>query len=278
MRIAVLLTCFNRKEKTLKCLSSLYTVIPSCEVYLVDDASTDGTSKDIRRLYPTIQLIQGSGDLFWNRGMYTAWDAAIKSGNNYDFYLWLNDDVELCPYFLEELLECYRFGKENCIVSGLIREKGKSTILYGGSDVQKKKIQEAIFPQEIVFMNGNVVLVPKHIVEIIGILDPRFHHDLGDVDYGLTAQKHGYKVFSTRKAIGKGYANNICRVRKWGTSIENRFKSLFSPLGSPPSINYYFRRKHFGIINATSYFIYLYFINLLPDFIVDSIWTGRYNK
>ena len=43
MKIAVLLTSFNRKEKTKECLQSLYKILSELDVYLVDDNSTDGT-------------------------------------------------------------------------------------------------------------------------------------------------------------------------------------------------------------------------------------------
>jgi GT2 family glycosyltransferase len=126
-------------------------------------------------------------------------------------------------------------------------------------------------------MNGNVVLVPKSVMDKIGILDPVFHHDLGDVDYGLRAIKAGIKVFSTRKAIALGYSNHFCRVRKWNTSLINRFKRLYSPLGSPPKTNFYFRKKHFGIINAYVYWIYLHMINILSDKMATIIWGDLYH-
>lgn len=58
-------------------------------------------------------------------------------------------------------------------------------------------------------MNGNVVLVPKSVVDKIGIINPIYHHDLGDVDYGLTAQENGIKVYATRIPIASGYSNNF---------------------------------------------------------------------
>lgn len=91
MKIAAILTCYNRKEKTFQCLASLFEIIPTCKVYLVDDNSTDGTSTLIHQKFPQVYLIQGNGNLFWSRGMYTAWKEAIKE--NYDYYLWLNDDI-----------------------------------------------------------------------------------------------------------------------------------------------------------------------------------------
>ena len=128
----------------------------------------------------------------------------------------------------------------------------------------------------IPFMNGNVVLIPKNVVKRIGIIDPVFHHDLGDVDYGLTAQENGIKVYATRIPIAMGYSNDFCRVRKWNTTLFGRFKKLYSPLGSHPKINFYFRRKHFGLINACTYIIFLCVLNILPDNVVEKIWGDLY--
>lgn len=274
MTIAAIITCYNRKIKTQKCLSSLFSILPQCDVYLVDDASTDGTSAMIKSLFPQVHLIQGTGKLFWSRGMYTAWKEAIKG--KYDFYLWLNNDIELYHFFFQEMTECYSLGKEHCIISGIIENFSRTEILYGGSNANKQLVHPDNIPQEITFMNGNVVLIPQSVVNKINIIDPIFHHDLGDVDYGLTAIEHGIKVLSTRKAVAAGYSNNFCRVRKWGTTLRQRLKRLHSPLGSPPSINFYFRKKHFGIVNASIYYAYLYFINILPDNIITLIYGDTY--
>lgn len=68
MRIAILLTCYNRKDKTYVCLNSLYKNISEyCQfdIYLVDDGSTDGTAMMIAKDFPEVILIKGSGSLFW---------------------------------------------------------------------------------------------------------------------------------------------------------------------------------------------------------------------
>lgn len=89
--IAVLLSVHNRCEHTHRCLSQLYKAsIPSnyiLHIYITDDGCTDGTPEMINKLYSNINLIKGNGNLFWNRGMYTAWNEAAKK--DYDFYLWL---------------------------------------------------------------------------------------------------------------------------------------------------------------------------------------------
>lgn len=274
MKIATLLTCHNRKHKTIHCLESLFRVLPACEVFLVDDASTDGTSEAVRKHFPNVHIIEGNGNLFWSRGMYTAWREAMKE--DYDYYLWLNDDVELYPFFFQELMECIQYGKNHCIVSGLIENAEKTRILYGGCDEHKQLAQCNQIPTSIMFMNGNVVLVPKCVVSEIGIIDPVYHHDLGDVDYGLRALEHGIKVYATRRSVAMGYSNNFCRVRKWHATLKQRFQKLYSPLGSHPRINFYYRKKHFGILNAASYFVFLHILNILPDVVVETVWGELY--
>lgn len=206
--------------------------------------------------------------------MYTAWREAMKG--NYDYYLWLNDDVELYPFFFQELMECIQYGKNHCIVSGLIENAEKTRILYGGCDEHKQLAQCNQIPTSITFMNGNVVLVPKCVVSEIGIIDPVYHHDLGDVDYGLRALEHGIKVYTTRRPVAMGYSNNFCRVRKWHATLKLRFQKLYSPLGSHPRINFYYRKKHFGILNAASYFVFLHILNILPDVVVEKVWGELY--
>ena len=272
MKTAALLTCYNRKTKTLACLKSLYDILPFVEVYLTDDGCTDGTAEAVNATFPKVHIIRGDGSLYWNRGMLAAWKEAVKG--DYDEYLWLNDDVVLYPDFYTELKACCPNG--DCIVSGLIEDFGKTGIIYGGYDASKQLVQATGQSQNIKWMNGNVVLVPKAVVKRIGLLDSYFVHDLGDVDYGMRAWRHGIAVVSTRRPIAAGYRNDVCRVRKWGTTLSERFKALNKPLGSPLDKNFYFRRKHFGLLHAIAYNANIVFINLLPDCLVERIWGETY--
>lgn len=279
MKIAVLLTCYNRKDKTLACLKSLSKNSSSVIVYITDDASTDGTSLAIRQYYSEeqVHIIKGTGNLFWSRGMYTAWKEALKG--DFDYYLWLNDDVVLYDIFFEELLYCSNLYENNCIVTGLIEDKEHSTILYGGTSLKTHKmVQPNSEPEKVHHMNGNVVLVPCSVVKKIGIIDPYYHHDLGDVDYGLRAIENGIPVIATRVPVAYGYPNNICRVRKWGVNLRERFHRLNMPLGSPLRINYYFRKKHYGFMKAVMFCSYLTLLNLLPDWAVVKIWGTTYQN
>lgn len=87
--IAILLTVFNRKLKTIKCLDNIHNQNSfstyEINIFLTDDGSTDGTSDLIKSKYPNVTIIKGN-NLYWNRGMLTSWKAAIKKNHTIFFY------------------------------------------------------------------------------------------------------------------------------------------------------------------------------------------------
>jgi GT2 family glycosyltransferase len=252
----------------------LFAIEPSVQVYLVDDNSTDGTSEAVIKLFPNVHILNGDGNLFWNRGMHLAWERAAK--HDYAYYVWLNDDVVLYPNSFEELLTCSELKDNKAIITGLIESGDKKMIIYGGTDQKKNLINSNDQMNPVTNMNGNVVIVPKYVHQRLGNLDPVYHHDLGDVDYGLRAKDKGIGVFTTRVAIATGETNDICRVRLNNVTIIKRFKRLYSPLGSNPRINFYFRRRHYGLINATIYLFFLHFLNIIPDSLNMLVFKKRY--
>ena len=86
IKIAVLLTVFNRKEKTINSLNELYNSFKlfnlenkyAIDVYLTDDGCTDGTSAEVQKNFPQVIILKSKGDLFWNRGMINSWKEAAK--------------------------------------------------------------------------------------------------------------------------------------------------------------------------------------------------------
>jgi GT2 family glycosyltransferase len=274
--LAVLLTCFNRKASTIQCLKKLFDLKKDIDVYLVDDNSTDGTYEEVTRQFPQVTLIKGNGNLFWNRGMHLAWTEAAKK--DYDYYLWLNDDVILYPNCFEELFDCMKIVDSKGVISGIIESADKKKTLYGGTDKNKKLIYPNGKLNLIRNLNGNVVLVPKYVFNKIGIFDPVYHHDLGDVDYGLRSQRDEIGVFTTRNPIASGEKNSICRERQNHTTLTKRFKKLYSPLGSNPNIIFYYRKKYYGVLNAVLFYVFIHFINIIPDNINQLIFGNKYTS
>ena len=96
IRIAAVMAVHNRRALTLACLDSLRAQqLPGAtlDVFVLDDASTDGTAEAVTQHHPDVRLLRGDGHLYWNGGMRRALDQAMAG--DYDYYLWMNDDTTL---------------------------------------------------------------------------------------------------------------------------------------------------------------------------------------
>ena len=58
-RIAVLMTCHNRKAKTIRCLRNLYCQNINLDIFLVNDGCTDGTEEFVAKEFPKVNIIEG---------------------------------------------------------------------------------------------------------------------------------------------------------------------------------------------------------------------------
>lgn len=273
IRIAVLLTCHNRKEKTLNCLKHLFSQSGlnntyQQDVYLVDDGSTDGTGSAVHEAFPSVLIIKGSGTLYWNRGMHTAWKTAAKK--KYDFYLWLNDDTELYKQALTELLLSTKKTLDLAIICGCVESPVvKGQLTYGGGRRVKNRYVSN-YPdgrlQECEIINGNCVLIPSQVYDLVGNLDWKFSHAIGDNDYALRAKKLGVSTYTTGSFVGSCDQNEF--LPKWclpTTSIRGRFFSLYSPLSYSHPVEYFiYERRHFGMLIALKHYFSIHLRVLAP--------------
>lgn len=267
--VAVLLTCYNRNEKTITCLDSLYTCHISenytIDVYLVDDGSSDGTSEAIKKHFPNVIIIQGSGNLFWNRGMLLAWESAARK-KQYDYYLWLNDDTILFKTSVKMMLENSIMSENRRIIIGATCSKDNETVTYSGYNFPDKKLSPNNTWQNCDFFNGNIVLIPSYVFHRVGFLDRQFRHNLGDLDYGMRASKLGFVHSLSPQCLG--ICEDHCTVPLWrnrSVSIFNRLKHLYGPLGNNPFEFFIFERRHNGLHLAILRFFSNHLRAILPQ-------------
>lgn len=265
-KIAILITCFNRRDETIACLKSLFlNELPQnyiLQVFLVDDGSIDGTSEVVKENFPQVNVMQGTGDLFWNQGMRLAWESASKS-DDYDFYFWLNDDTLLDEFALQELLNCYSEVLKNtqkyAIITGACRKsKDKNEFSYGGRNENGPVVPNGQL-QMCKYINGNVVLISREVFKKLGNLSSEYTHAMGDFDYGLRALNNGIKCYTTKKYIATCPNNE--GLPGWcdpNIPFKNRWNLLHSPKGLNIKEYNIFRKKFWGwkwIIYATKAYL-----------------------
>ena len=260
IEIAVLITCFNRKEKTLKCLDCLYAQLPiegyEVDVYLTNDGCTDGTPEVVSERYPKVHIINGDGNLYWNRGMYTAWKVAAET-RDYDFYLWLNDDTLTYSHTLETLLDSSKSRDNKSIIVGTTcATNNPSIITYGGRKINKGLLPASKNTIECDYFNGNIILIPKYVYQQIGMNDPRFRHALGDFDYGMRASKLGIKSIIAPNILGECDEHESlptwCNPQK---PFNKRWQAFRTPLGHDPEEFFIYEFRHHGLTMACFHYL-----------------------
>jgi GT2 family glycosyltransferase len=245
-RIAIIMTCHNRRDTTVASLQSLAASATEVNdldymVYLTDDGSTDGTARAVSALGLPLVIIEGTGDLFWNRGMVMAWCAALENRSDYDGFLLLNDDTRLDPGALPLILGLSRQLGCSAVVVGATRDPVTGDVTYGGikrvspwHPGRATRLPLSREPQDADTFNANCVLVPEAVAQSIGTLDPVFHHSMGDFDYGYRARKHRIRVVVAPGTVATCAAN--CLRDAWRDSTQplgRRLKLLSSPKGLP---------------------------------------------
>lgn len=263
VHIAILLTCFNRKQKTLLCLQNLdMQSLPQgvqLEIFLVDDGSTDGTSDAVSKNHPDVNLIRSEDNLYWNQGMCLAWKSAMKR-QNYDYYLLLNDDTELFMDAIAKLL-----GVENSIkcetgntgvIVGSTMDSVTKRLTYGGNNRLRGFLGKGFRFGRVTPMdkpvicdtfNANCVLISQQVVDDIGILSDRFTHGFGDYDYGLRAKEKGYLCWVAPCYVGTCSIND--EANTWldpSVPFAQRDKLQKIPKGIPTAEWLYFVKRHAG--------------------------------
>lgn len=292
MHIETLATSHNRCEKTLSCLRSLHKLdLPAGVTInhnLVDDGSTDGTSRKVSIEFPKVNIINGNGLLFWAGGMRYGWENCIKN-KKFDYLFVFNDDCVFFRTALKSLLVNELQEKRFHIIVGAFESfNSKSNITYGGR-VRKNSwhplFTKILTPnkefQKVDTLNMNGALIHISLLKKVGFLSDAFIHSQADFEYGLKVKKSGGDIFLCPGIIGKCEANS-----KSGTSLEKglpllkRYARLLSNKEQPISQSIFLYREHGGI--GWPILIILPFLKILfywvSDFLKNIICFGSDNE
>ena len=259
MRIAILITCYNRKAQTINCLKLLknsidYTNGVKFEIFLTDDMSSDGTKNEVKSLFPNVNLLIGTGNLYWSGGTRNSFNSAKKY--NFDGYLLLNDDISIFKQSLNDLIESIDVlsskGSFKHILIGSTYNSRK-TLSYGAAIFINKFMgsYKKLYPnntlQDCELGNANFMYVSKATINEVGFLYKKYQHGVADYDYTFFASKRNISVKILPKFIGS--CQNHLHSKNFNLnqfkSLKNRYFFLMSPVGLAFKDNLIFQYRFF---------------------------------
>lgn len=206
-RVCIIIVNWNNYPDTAECLDSLGKVgYPDFEVLVVDNGSDGDDAERLRREYgDRVRVIANERNAGFAEGCNIGMRDALHRGA--DYLLLINNDTFVAPDFVDRLVEyvadepgigvaggkvyCHEIPDMIWFAGGAIDFRTATTPIIGSGETDNGGYDEA---REVEWICGCFMLISRHVVERVGLLDPRFFFGWEDVDLCVRARRAGFRI------------------------------------------------------------------------------------
>lgn len=269
-RVGIVILNWNGWRDTIQAVTSTRALTyPDFHVYVVDNASSDGSEAELRAWDPTLTLIQSGGNLGWSGGNNVGIRAARQDGCRH--VLLLNNDATIRPDALEPLVEAARDPRVGAAGSLIVADRDPGWVEFGGTYIEERtghprqrhgRLAEMTLPADPVPMaavKGCSILLTDAGLNAVGLLDEVYflNYDETDWCYRVTAagllnvlvcrsvvEHKGavsfdgtegplYRYFVTRNRLvfARRHLDRTGRIAAWRTAFWEFRQALFADRG-----------------------------------------------
>lgn len=258
IRVEIVTPVHNRRDITLQCLRSISNLNSEgldIGVVIVDDGSTDGTTDAIRAEFPNVDVVQGTGDLWFTEGTNVAVRRALETNPKY--VLQINDDQVFdadSVLYMVETAERY----PRTVVGSLLLLWDKPHSLFQTAPVWdtwsggwRHWYSQTVWtipvrPWNVDIIVGNCVLIPVAAINECGLMDSKRYPNFGDAEYTPRLKRGGWQlIIDPRSRVFCQPNTPPARVRAMG--LRRKFSDLFVNLGAPHNLR---RRLYANLAGA----------------------------
>jgi len=201
-KVYIIILNYNGKADTINCLYSLTSAkLENSTIVVVDNASTDGSIKDIKKNFPKIPIIENETNLGYAGGNNVGIKFAYNQGA--DYILLLNNDIKVDPYFLEELLGlAFKKPKGGIFGSAIYRYDDPDKIehlggFYNSSICEFVSNKKAFKnPKKVDYVCGCTILIKREVIEKVGLFEPKFFLLWEEADLCARARKKDFEIWA----------------------------------------------------------------------------------
>ena len=199
--VSVIIINYNGKFYLEKCLKSLSKInYSNIEIILVDNNSSDPSLEFVKENYPDVILL----NLDKNYGFARPNNMATKIAKG-DYFLFLNNDTEVTPNFINELLTVSESNSKIAILQSLLL-KSNNEVDSSGDFIDELGVvyNSKVIPTKVRIISsarGASMLIRRNAFEKLDGFDEKFFVSFEDVDLGWRAWILGYTVVLVPQSI-----------------------------------------------------------------------------
>jgi GT2 family glycosyltransferase len=202
-RVSVVIPVYGKLPYTLACLRSLarHGAEAPFEVIVVDDASPDGSAATLARI-DGLRLLRNERNLGFV-GSSNAGAAAARG----DYLLFLNNDTQLTPGWLDALLACFA-ERPDCGIAGsrLVYPDGRlqeagglvfaDAACWNVGRFEPRDAPAYRVRRRADYVSGAALMIPRELFEAVGGFDERYAPGYyEDTDLGFAVRAAGREVY-----------------------------------------------------------------------------------
>lgn len=206
--VALVVLSWNGRKDLAESLPSLAQVqYPALTTIVVDNGSSDGTVEWLAAKFPAVEVVALEENAGFCTGMNAGARRALELGA--DHLVFLNNDIEVDPQFVSALVEeaarrpdagalcpkIYLMDPPDRIwYFGARLDPAKG---YNGAHVGFNEVDTGQFAEvaETGRACGAAMLVPRAVLDEVGVFDEELFLYADDTDWSLRARAAGYRIY-----------------------------------------------------------------------------------
>jgi GT2 family glycosyltransferase len=214
-KIAVVILNWNGAKLLEQFLPSVIAFSDKATIYVADNASTDASIEVIQNQFPSVKIIQNTGNFGFAKGYNEALNFVEE-----EYYALVNSDIEVTENWLTPILEIFENQPETAIIQPkLLDFKKKTHFEYAGGaggfidkfgypfcrgrifDTVEEDNNQYDDEIEIFWATGACFFIRKEVYRKLNGFDDDFFAHQEEIDLCWRAFNLGYKIKYTSKSI-----------------------------------------------------------------------------
>ncbi|MBL7966772.1 MAG: glycosyltransferase family 2 protein [Prolixibacteraceae bacterium] len=236
--VSIITINYNQSAVTCQLLESLRKIsYPNIEIFVIDNASPNDTPEKIKEAFPEIILIQSNENLGFAGGN----NLCVRQASG-KYLLFLNNDTEVAPGFLEPLVEKCESDLQIGAVSPKIKFYSKpDTIQFSGQApinnfTMRSRgygygvVDSGQFDQDSLtnFVHGAAMMVPMSVIRKVGLMPECYFLYYEELDWCSSIKRAGYKLWYVHNStILHKESMSIGKLTPFKTYYMNRARLLY---------------------------------------------------